>query len=85
MDLVNIIRSIEEEEEYLWKKENEKNEGEVSRTINDSGTITYMKLLYKEHIHGCYRLAYELLILRGCVLDVCIYCTFNFHTVQDYR
>jgi hypothetical protein len=35
-------------EEGISRKEKEGNEGEVTSAINYSGTVTYMKLLYKE-------------------------------------
>jgi hypothetical protein len=84
MNLKNIIKWMSEE--GFSGKEEEKNEGEIRKsTINDSGTVTYVKLRYKENIHGCYRQAYGLLILWGCALDDCIYCTFYIHSVQDYK
>ena len=57
-----ILRRIEEK--GISRNGKEKNEGEVTRiAINDAGTVTYMKLLYKGNIHGCYCQVYELLIL----------------------
>ena len=51
-------------EEGISENEREKNEGEVTRgAINASGTVTYMKLLYKGNVHGRYCQVYELLIL----------------------
>jgi hypothetical protein len=52
MNLENIIRQMEEKS--VSRKEKEKNVVEVTRgTINDSGTVTYMRLLYMDVTVWC--------------------------------
>jgi hypothetical protein len=61
-NLEKIIRQIEEK--GISRKGEEKNEGEVTRNaINDAGTVTYIKLLYKGNVHKRYCHVYELQIL----------------------
>ena len=74
------------EEKGISRKEKEKNEGEGTRgASNNSGTLTYMKLLYKGNVRGRYSQVYRLLIFWVCGLDDCIYCTVYIHTIHDYR
>ena len=85
MNLENIIRQMEEKS--VSRKEKEKNVVEVTRgTINDSGTVTYMRLLYKGNIHGRYCLVWGLLILWGCVWMTAFIANFTFtqyRTIDD--
>ena len=80
--LERILRRMEEK--GISRKGKEKNEGEVTRNaINDAGTVTYMKLLYKGYVHGRYCHVYYCEVLDWMIAFVTPFTFTHYRTIDN--